>query len=292
MREHKVPTEVRDFLANQMSPSTVLTYRREIAAFLTHIGKPLEDVQCRDLIAYRRSLSGLKPGTVCRKLSTIRSLFRFLVEAGYRETNPAQVLKLPKNANTSPYRVLSVEELQKLVGQPDATTSVGVRDGAILLLLAVNGLRESELINIDREDVSRRHGFTVGIVRGKGSKVRIAKFVGTVESALWRWMEMTPRNAGPVFVAVSGNHITGQRLSTRSVRHRVALYARKAGILRRISPHALRHAAITHSLANGANILKVKEMAGHASLATTQRYLHDLEALEDNAVDYNPLTHG
>ena len=63
------------------------------------------------------------------------------------------------------------------------------------------------------------------------------------------------------------------------------------GITRTVSPHALRHAAITHSLANGANILKVKEMAGHASLATTQRYLHDLEALADNAVDYNPLTH-
>ena len=291
MTKHHTPPEVEDFLANQMSPSTTLAYRREIAAFLAHIDKPLEEVQCRDLIAYRRSLSGLKPGTVCRKLSTIRSLFRFLAEAGYRETNPAQVLKLPKNANTSPYRVLSVEELQKLVEQPDVTTPVGVRDRAILMLLAVNGLRESELVGIDIEDVSRREGFTVAIIRGKGSKVRVAKIVGSVESALSEWTGMLLHASGPSFVAVEGARITNRRLSSRSVRYRVALYASQAGITRKVSPHALRHAAITHSLANGANILKVKEMAGHASLATTQRYLHDLNALEDNAVDYNPLTH-
>jgi integrase/recombinase XerD len=80
---------------------------------------------------------------------------------------------------------------------------------------------------------------------------------------------MTSRSDGPVFVAVNGNQVTSRRLSTRSVRYRVALYARQAGITRKVSPHVLRHGSITHSLANGANILKVKEMAGHASLATT-----------------------
>ena len=94
----------------------------------------------------------------------------------------------------------------------------------------------------------------------------------------------------PIFVPTSRSPVTDHRLGSRSVRYRVKLYARQAGITRKASPHSLRHAAITHRLADGANILKVKEMAGHASLATTQRYLHDLDALADNAVDYNPLT--
>jgi site-specific recombinase XerD len=287
---HAIPPEAEDFLLNQASPSTAAVYRREIAKLVAFLGKPLEEVTGRDLMAYRRTFQGLRPATICRKLSTVRSLFRFLAEGGYREGNPAQVLKLPKAAQLSPYRILTPPELRRLLDQTDPTTTVGVRDRAILMMLSVNGLRESELTQIDKEDLSRRDGYDVAVIRGKGSKVRVTKIAGAVAEALDRWLAIHVSPIGPLFVATKGGRVTGRRLSTRSVRYRVRHYAREAGITRKVSPHALRHAAITHSLANGASILKVKEMAGHASLNTTQRYLHDLDALADNAVDYNPLT--
>jgi site-specific recombinase XerD len=196
---------------------------------------------------------------------------------------------LPKYASVSPYQVLDADELQHLVAQPDRKTAVGIRDYAILLLLAVNGLRESELIGINKEDISEVDGYRIAVIKGKGSKVRRSKIAGSVGSALSNWLEIHTVNAGPLFVAASGKSITKRRLCARTVRYLVKKYTLKAGITRRVSPHALRHAAITHALANGANILKVRDMAGHSSLSTTQRYLHDLNAMSDNAVDYNPL---
>jgi len=291
-RQRPLPPEAEDFLLNQASPSTAAVYRREIAKLVGFLGRPLDEVTGRDLMAYRRTLQGLKPATICRKLSTVRSLFRFLAEGGYREGNPAQVLKLPKAVHLSPYRILTPSELRTLLAQPDLGKPIGIRDKAMLMILAVNGLRESELVNIDREDLSRLDGYSVAVVRGKGAKVRISKIAGAVAEALDRWLEIHICPTGPLFVATRGGRVTANRISTRSVRYRVRHYARKAGITRKVWPHALRHAAITHSLANGASILKVKEMAGHASLTTTQRYLHDLDTLADNAVDYNPLTRG
>lgn len=283
---------VEDFLTNQASPSTAKVYRREIVAFLDTLRKPVLEATSQDLIEFRRGLRvGLKPATVSRKLSTLRSFFRFLAEGGYRETNPAQVLKLPKIANTSPYRVLTAEELRALIATADLHTSVGVRDYAILMLLSVNALRESELAGLDQEDLNIAESYSVAVIRGKGSKVRVCKIAGTVAEALAAWQALRKSTTGPIFVAVNGKRITNRRLGTRSIRYRVKHYALAAGITRKVSPHALRHAAITHSLANGANILKVRDMAGHASLTTTQRYLHILDGLADNAADYNPLAH-
>ena len=101
--------------------------------------------------------------------------------------------------------------------------------------------------------------------------------------------QVFPGSNGPLFTACKGHKVTDRRICTETLRYIVRKYAKKAGITKRVTPHALRHAAITHALVNGANILKVKEMAGHSSLNTTQRYLHDLETISDNAVDYNPL---
>jgi site-specific recombinase XerD len=288
--EAQLPAEALDFLANQRATSTSRTYAREIAAFLRAVGKSVQEVECRDLIAYRRTLVGNKPATVCRKLSTIRAFFQFLATGGYRGDNPAVVLKLPRNEHSSPYRILTTEELRSVISQPSVTGALGLRDRAILLLLGINGLRESEVLSINIEDLTDRDGFVVAAIQGKGSKLRAAKIAGTVADAVAAWRQLHAGGSGPLFVSIRGKkHLTSRRLSARSVHYRVRLYARKAGITRKVSPHALRHAAISHSLANGANIVQVKEMAGHASLNTTQRYLHSLDSIADNAVDYNPL---
>ena len=289
LHEPALPTEVLDFLANQSSPSTVNVYRREILAFLNLSQKPLTKVSTHDLVRYRASLRCNKPATVCRKLSTIRSLFRFMVEGGYSDHNPALALKLPKNPNTSPYRILSAAELTTMLSKTDQSTPIGARDRAMLLLLAVNALRESEFTGLDIEDLSPRSSCVLTVIRGKGSKVRVAKISGAVLDALEVWRRYHTAKSGPLFVSVRSARPSSTRMSQRSVRYRVKHYALAAGITRRVSPHALRHAAISHSLANGANILKVKELAGHASLTTTQRYLHSIDVLNDNATDYSPL---
>jgi site-specific recombinase XerD len=139
------------------------------------------------------------------------------------------------------------------------------------MLLAVNGLRNSELVNIDKKDISHMDNYKVITILGKGSKTRISKLTGAVETAVSKWLEIHPGNSGPLFVAYNGREKTDRRICTETLRYLVKKYTRKAGIEKRVTPHALRHAAITYALANGANILKVKEMAGHSSLNTTQR---------------------
>jgi site-specific recombinase XerD len=172
---------------------------------------------------------------------------------------------------------LNLEEITRLFEQPDVTTNSGLRDRAILELLFSSGLRVSELVNLNRDDVNlKRREF---MVRGKGQKDRPV-FIST-DAAAWleKYIELRTDNAKPMFIRYSGQKkvdLSGNfhRLTARSVQRMVARYALLAGITKHVSPHTLRHSFATDLLMNGSDLRSVQALLGHSNVATTQIYTH------------------
>ncbi len=241
----------------------------------------IEEVRKVDKIVIRRYLSFLhrknRKSSVARKLSTLRSFFKYLLREGVVSINPAKNVSTPKVDKTLP-STLSVDEVFRLVESPNRikrkrdsnfSKKVILRDKAVLELLYSSGLRVSELVglNINQLDLD------LGLVRvmGKGRKERIVPVGGKAAEALREYLRERENIKGddPLFINKMGG-----RLSTRSVERLVKRYSISSGILRKISPHSLRHSFATHLLDGGADIREIQEMLGHSSLSTTQRYIH------------------
>lgn len=238
-------------------------------------------IEKTDRMAIRRYLSFLhrknKKSSIARKLSSLRSFFRYLVKEGIIAFNPAKLVSTPKQEKLLP-TALSVDEAFRLMESPEAASQKALseeermrlqRDQAILELLYSSGLRVGELVGLN----SNRLDFELGLVRvmGKGRKERIvpvgSKALETLKAYVSLWQ--IPRGEHPLFV-----NARGERLTTRTVARLVKKYAGASKIFRKISPHSLRHTFATHLLDAGADIREIQEMLGHASLSTTQRYTH------------------
>jgi integrase/recombinase XerC len=211
--------------------------------------------------------------TAARKLATLRSFYKFCLRRGYLTTNPVATIRTPKQEKRLP-RFLQVEEVQKLLSTPDDGTLLGTRDRAMLETLYSTGVRVSELVSLNVNDVDLT-GEALR-VRGKGRKERLTPIGPTAVASIRRYLEMRaadPRNptfdSEPLFV---NKH--GKRLSTRSVRRKLDKYLLMCGLDPNISPHTLRHTFATHMLNNGADLRSVQELLGHQSISTTQVYTH------------------
>ncbi|MCY2930607.1 MAG: tyrosine recombinase XerC [Planctomycetota bacterium] len=209
--------------------------------------------------------------TVARKLATLRSFYKFLVRQGELVSSPVAVIRTPRQDKRLP-TCLDVEQVDKLLGVPDAHSFLGTRDRAILETIYSAGLRVSEVVGLDLDDLDE-FGEALRI-RGKGKKERLAPLGGKAIEAIAVYLEVQSQHfgrhrQGPVFVNRSG-----QRLTDRSVRRMIEKYALTAGIVQHVSPHALRHSFATHMLNAGADLRSVQEMLGHRSLSTTQIYTH------------------
>jgi len=222
------------------------------------------------IAAYVRTLHGrVKKASVARKLSSLRSFFAFLVKRGVVKTNPAGLIPGPKLEKYLP-TVLSVEEAAALVEAPALTGATGaaVRDLAILELLYSSGIRVSELVGLDLEDVDIPAS-TVKVL-GKGGRERIAYLGEHARDSLSAYIRASragePGDA-PLFTGRRGG-----RLSSRTVQRVVKKYAAAGNIDKRPTPHALRHTFATHLLNAGVDLRSIQEMLGHAGLSTTQRY--------------------
>ncbi len=211
--------------------------------------------------------------TAARKLATLRSFYKFCLRRGYLTTNPVATIRTPKQEKRLP-KFLELSDIQKLLTTPDDATLLGSRDRAMLETLYSTGVRVSELValNVDDLDVT---GESLRI-RGKGRKERVSPIGPTAVTAIRRYLEMRaadPRSATfdptPLFV---NKH--GKRLSTRSVRRKLDKYLSMCGLDPTISPHTLRHTFATHMLNNGADLRSVQELLGHQSISTTQVYTH------------------
>jgi tyrosine recombinase XerC len=226
----------------------------------------------RDYLAYLVG-QGIARASIARKLSAIRSLYRYLAREGILPKSPIEQASSPKLDRRLP-SFLTVEETVRLLKAPDLTTPQGFRDRALMELIYASGLRVSELVNLNLEQVNLdSHEIRVW---GKGSKERIVLIGEPATRALIDYLDqgrprlLIKRGRGD---AIFLNR-QGERLTRRMVQKILAKYAKLAGIDKKVYPHLLRHTFATHLLDGGADLRVVQELLGHANLATTQIYTH------------------
>ncbi len=212
--------------------------------------------------------------TIARKLATLRSFYKFLVKRNHISSNPVVTIRTPKQEKKLP-RFLEYEEVKRLLSTPPTNTWLGSRDRAILETLYSTGIRVSELVALNMDDIDFLG--EVVHVRGKGKKERIAPIGSSALQVIQHYMEYRNKRAqnnGNFDARVLFVNKHGQRLSTRSVRRKMDKYLKMAGLDPAISPHTLRHSFATHMLNSGADLRSVQELLGHQSLSTTQVYTH------------------
>jgi len=212
--------------------------------------------------------------TIARKLATLRSFYKSLVKRNRLASNPVTAVRVPRQEKKLP-RFLEYEQVKKLLETPPMDSWLGARDRAILETLYSTGIRVSELVALNMDDVDFLG--EVVHVRGKGKKERIAPISSSALQVIQHYIEFRSKRAqsNPNFdskVLFVNKH--GRRLSTRSVRRKMDKYLKMAGLDPQISPHTLRHSFATHMLNNGADLRSVQELLGHQSLSTTQVYTH------------------
>jgi tyrosine recombinase XerC len=262
------------------SQNTVASYRTDLSdfkKFLLEASDSLPSVAEIDHLTIRGYLANLQErqlarSTVLRRLSSLRSFFRYLCTRGYLDTDPTAALATPKVRRKLP-EFLDLSEVESLLLAPDTKTIIGLRDRAILELLYSTGMRVGELLSLDLSDLDRQNALVK--VRGKGKKERILPVGKAAMSALSSYLARRhelevgkPDQA--IFLSQRGNRIADR---TR-IRRRIGKYARDVGIRKKITPHTLRHTFATHMLNAGADLRSVQELLGHASLSTTQIYTH------------------
>ena len=207
--------------------------------------------------------------TIARKLSCLRSFFRFLCREGRLSHNPAAAIPTPRLEKRLP-SFLDEPQVTRLLAVPPTTKWQGLRDRALLETLYSTGIRVSELVGLHLEDVDEISGTVM--VRGKGKKERLCPIGKTALKAIHAYVERRPKKLrAPYAVFVSQK---GTRLTVRQVDRLLVRYVRMAELPSSISPHSLRHSFATHLLDRGADLRSVQELLGHASLSTTQLYTH------------------
>jgi len=274
-------------LNRNASEHTASAYESDLTQFLDfaarHLGQPNLEPRHLELGTIRAFMGELyRQGhartSVARKLSALRAFGRYLRREGLIDTDPAALAASPKRERKVPAH-LSIDEMKRLLEMPDVSDPLGCRDRAILELFYASGLRLSELVGLDLDDVNLRARMVR--VMGKGAKERLVPFNSTTEGSLRAWLTKRaalrtnkepsrgPRTRDPVFLNFRGARLTG-----RSVQRLVARYMSSCSTRFGISPHALRHSFATHLLERGADLRAIQELLGHVQLSTTQRYTH------------------
>jgi integrase/recombinase XerC len=275
-----------DFLAlnRNASAHTVEAYNRDIHQYLASVARHRgctpealapTDLDLSSVRAFLAELhkEGQARASAARKLSALRAFGRYLRREHVSASEPATLAAAPKREHKMPAH-LTVEEIGRLLETPDVAVPLGRRDRAILELFYASGLRLSELVGLDLDDVN----LSARMVRvmGKGRKERLVPFNGPAQSALRAWLPdratlvaQATGAGGAVFLNARGTRLTG-----RSVQRLVARYVSLCSTRFGISPHALRHSFATHLLQFGADLRAIQELLGHVQLSTTQRYTH------------------
>ena len=261
------------------SSHTILNYRidlEEFASFLRSVScgasdeqsLPVEAVVYADLRRFLAQLKArrLKPRSLARKLSSLRSFFKFLQREKIIQTNPAKLLVTPKLDKPLPH-FMSEEETVQLIESPKSGKINSPRDKAILEILYSAGIRVSELVGLNVDDVD----FIGNIIKvmGKGKKERIVPIGNHALSALKEYLD--GRKVDNKFIFVNKN---GTRLGDRSVRNIINKYILEQAMAQHVTPHMFRHSFATHLLNHGADLRSVQELLGHVNLSTTQIYTH------------------
>ncbi|WP_146662037.1 tyrosine recombinase XerC [Enhygromyxa salina] len=266
----------------RLSAHTQVAYRRDVEAFIdsveTRRARParLSDLGVREVRAHLAELHGkLAASSIGRKLSALRSFGEFCRREGLVEENAVALIRRPKLGNKLPV-ALPVEDIGQMIDAPQREGAVGLRDRALLEVLYGAGLRVSEAVGLDLEDL-RREGqrLTVRVRSGKGGKQRVVPLGRKAAEALDAWLAartdlMNARSpAQAVFLGTRGG-----RLGSRVARELVYKRCEATGARAVVGPHGLRHSFASHLLQSGCDLRTIQSMLGHASLSTTQRYTH------------------
>jgi integrase/recombinase XerC len=264
------------------SEKTLESYGLDLRQFLIFFDKEsiltLEQI---DHLLLRKYLATLKEEqlsrrSIARKISCLRSFFKFLCRQGYVNNNPILGVSTPKLEKRLP-EFLYPEELESLLKLPDISTVLGIRDSAILEVFYSSGLRLQELVGLTLADLDLDGGYLR--VYGKGSKERLVPLGGCAKRALIKYLkEVRPQliakgNSSKQTMNVFLNY-RGTRLSGRSIQRLMDKYLQQLALHRKISPHTLRHTFATHLLENGADLRVVQELLGHVDISSTQIYTH------------------
>ncbi len=263
-----------------LAPATIASYRSDLSDFAASGeagGWARSEEAAASYVGRAARRRGLRATTVRRRVASLRAFYRFCLAEGEIERDIAARLDLPRRPRQLP-ETLSVDEGERLLTAPDVAHPSGLRDRALLELLYAAGLRVSEALGLDREDLSIDGGFVRVI--GKGDRERLVpvgevalewlgRYLGEARPPLLALSHVAPERGGPLFLSVQG-----RRMSRQQAWRVVRSAARQAALADRISPHTLRHSFATHLLEGGADLRVVQELLGHASISTTQLYTH------------------
>ena len=285
----------QDYLALEAgnSRNTVASYLRDIIRLADYatshrVRAPehLSSAQLREFVYFLKDL-GLAATTIRRQISAIRTYFKFLVGEGIAARDPSERVESPKRWRTLP-AILTVAEMDKLLGAPNTDEPLAIRDRALLEFAYATGVRVSELVSLKLQDIL----FEDGVVRvlGKGSKERLIpvgrRALGAVSLYAREIRPTLDRGKGKGMLFLNARGTPLSRVGAWGV---IKATARSAGLAKRVTPHTLRHTFATHLLEGGADLRAVQEMLGHADLSTTQLYTHvDRDYLRSVHKSYHP----
>lgn len=263
-----------------LAQNTIVAYERDLKGYTSYLQEveklsSLQNVQRIHIVRFLQHLKeeGKSSKTLARHIASIRAFHQFLLREKVVDQDPSVHIDTPRHERSLP-KVLSLQEVEKLLDSPKATDHYGLRDKAMLELLYATGIRVSELIGLNLGDVHLSMGFVRCI--GKGNKERIIPLGQAATVAIQTYLD----EGRPKFVskkykdeALFLNH-HGKRLSRQGFWKILKRLTAEAGIQKELTPHTLRHSFATHLLENGADLRAVQEMLGHADISTTQIYTH------------------
>lgn len=262
-----------------LSANTKSSYQRDLKQYLAFLNEAgISDWQAVDrytVVAFLAHLNQLNKAsaTVTRMISSLRRFHQYLRQERFTDHDPMQHIESPKKTQKLP-QTLSLQEVEKLIATPDTTTTLGIRDRAILEVMYATGLRVSELIGLKIGDIHLEMGLLQTL--GKGDKERI---VPLGDYAI-HWIERYLAESRPLLTKKrpQENHLFvnnhGSGLSRQGIWKNLKVWVLKAGIIKDVTPHTLRHSFATHLLENGADLRTVQELLGHSDISTTQIYTH------------------
>jgi len=273
-----------------LSENTMQAYRNDLknfASWQSNDSKKLIETNTSELLAYISSQSNHSVRTTARRLSSLRRFYQYLLREEYIDSDPTANVDSPKLGRSLP-KLLTEAEVETLLEAPDLNTDMGLRDRAMLEVLYATGLRVSELVGLQLNQINLRQG--VIRVLGKGNKERL---VPLGEEAI-DWLNKYINAARPNFFKNKPDATVfpsnrGKTMTRQTFWHAIKRYSIKAGINKQLSPHDLRHAFATHLLNHGADLRVVQMLLGHSDISTTQIYTHVArERLKNLHAEHHP----
>lgn len=276
-----------------LSKNTLESYGRDVLKLAVFIEEKnttsIDQIEYKQILDFLTHLKkqGLKPRSISRALISIRQFFKFLLTERFIESDPTFLIRTPKSKRVLP-EVLSLEDVEKLLSFPEESSPKGLRDKSMLEVLYATGIRVSELVELNLNDVNFELGYVVAY--GKGSKERIVPMGEKAKIKLIEYLDtsrpklLKSRTSVNLFVTRLGKKMTRQGFWKI-----IKTHSRKSGIRKTISPHTLRHSFATHLLERGADLRAIQIMLGHSDISTTQIYTHvERERLKEVHKKYHP----